>query len=189
MPERDWPRDISDELEQGELPGESLVEIEPSAAGADLVEPGHGSPADYGFDGTFLVFLGKTGPKVWRRIVKLANFTLTDQSEVIGEWRALGFDISPQPRAPMVEPGVPEWGEEEILEEVRDRLLDISEEGYAAVLVDDQTSVAAYAWVLAGKMGLKVITSWTAEARTSRTGFSGLGYSELIDYRDVEESL
>ena len=185
----DWPEEICDAVEVREPPGESLLDIEPDAAGANVVEPGRGLPGDYGFDGRFLVHVSEEGARVWRQILKLANFTLSDQSGLIGEWRALGFDISPKPLAPLVEPGMEEWGEADVLEEVRDRLLDISEQGYGGILVDGQSNVTAYAWVLAGRMGLKVLTSWTREDKTSRGGFSGLGYSELIHYHDVEESL
>jgi hypothetical protein len=185
----DWSEDICDAVEQRELPGESLLDIEPTAGEADLVEPGHGAPGEYGFDGTFLVHLSSEGARVWRQILRLANFTLEDQSGLQSDWRSLGFDISPEPLAPFVEPGAEEWGEADVLEEVRDRLLDISEQGFGAILVDGQTNAMAYAWVLAGRMGLKVITSWTREEKTAKGGFSGLGYSELIHYRDVETSL
>jgi hypothetical protein len=89
----------------------------------------------------------------------------------------------------MVEPGSDEWSEADVLEEVRDRLLDISEQGYGAILVDGQASVTAYAWVLACRMGLRVVTGWTRTSAAAGSGFSGLGYSELIHYREVEESL
>ena len=184
-----WPGHIREAVERRELPGENLVDIEPGASDADIVEPGHGAPAEYGFDGSYLVHLGEQDTRVWRQILKVANFTLEDQSHLSSEWRALGFEIAPEPLAPMVEPGSEEWSEAYILEEVIDRLLDISEKGYGAILVDGQTSVMAYAWVLACRMGLKVISSWSRAGMTSRSGFSGLGYSELIHYHDVEESL
>lgn len=185
----DYPDDICDAIEERELPGESLLDIEPSAAEADLVEPGHGKPGDYGFNGSYLTHFSAEGARVWRLILKLANFTLTDQADLVHEWRALGFEISPEPLAPMVEPGSDEWAEADVLEEVRDRLLDISEQGYGAILVDGQTNAAAYAWVLACRMGLRVYISWTRASGDAGSGFSGLGYSELIHYREVEESL
>ena len=184
-----WPDDICDAVDERELIGERLVDLEPTAGDATVVEPGHGTPDDYSFDGSYLMHLNADGTRVWKQILKLANFTLEDQSSLVNEWRGLGFDISPEPQAPMVEPGHEEWGEADVLEEVRDRLLDISEKGYGAILIDGQTNAMAYAWVLACRMGMKVIMSWSQSGMTSSTGFSGLGYSELIHYRDVEESL
>ena len=184
-----WPDHIREAIEETEVPGESLLDIEPSISDADLVEPGQGVPGDYGFDGSYLSLAGAGGSRVWKQIMKIANFTLTSQSGLVSEWRALGFDISVEPLAPMVEPGHDEWSEPDVLEEVHDRLLDISEQGYAAILVDGQTNATSYAWVLACRMGLKVIISWTREPETADSKSPGLGYTELLDYRRVEESL
>jgi len=189
VPTENYPDEICDAIANREVSGESLLDIEPSTGDADLVEPGHGKPGDYGFDGNYLMHFDAEGSRVWKQIIKLANFTLTDQSDLRHEWRSLGFDIAPEPLAPMVEPGSDDWGEADVLEEVRDRLLDISEQGYGAILLDGQTNAAAYAWVLACEMGLKVIMSWTQVGDTQTSGFSGLGYSELLHYRKVEDSL
>lgn len=182
VPPEAWPEEIREALEAGEVPGEPLLALEPSIAEADLVEPGHGAPGEYGFDGSHLAHPSEEGGRVWRQVVKLANFTLADQSDRVGEWRSLYFNISPEPLAPLVEPGQPEWNEADVLEEVRDRLLDISEQGYGAILVDGDVNSAAYGWVLAGRLGLRVVTSWAG-------GRAAFGCSELIHYRDVEESL
>lgn len=184
-----WPEEIREALEAGEVPGEPLASIEPSIEEAELVEPGHGSPGKYGFDGSHLSHLSADESRVWRQVMKLANFTLTDQSDHVQQWRGLYFDISPEPLAPMVEPGHAEWSEAGVLEEVRDRLLDISEQGYGAILIGGQVNAAAYAWVLAGKLGLKVITSWTGESSAGRGSLPAFGCSELRHYHDVEESL
>jgi hypothetical protein len=189
VPPENYPEEICDAIEEGEVPGESLLDVEPSSADAGSVEPGHGKPGEYGFDGTYLVHVGPQGSRVWKQVIKLANFTLVDQSDLVHQWRSLGFDISPQPLAPMVEPGSEEWRESDVLEEVRDRLLDISEKGYGAILLDGQTDSACYAWVLGCEMGLKVIIGWTASGGTTGSGFSGLGYSELLHYRAVTETL
>lgn len=183
----DWPDDICDAVEGRQVPGELLTDLEPSLYdGAEAVEPGRGSPRDYGFDGTFLAMVSADGARVWRRIAKLANFTVEDLSGQVHEWRSLGFDLSPEPRAPFIEPG-DDWEEHEVLQEVRDRLLDLSEKGYSAILVNGPTGASAYAWVLAGIMGLRVITAYMRRSSSGRAGFSGLGYSELLHFREVED--
>ncbi len=182
----DWPDDICDAVEDRKVPGELLTDLEPSVADTDVVEPGRGSPADYGFDGTYLTMVSSRGARVWQRIAKLANFTTEDLSDQVHEWRSLGFALSPEPQAPFIEPGE-EWDEHDILEEVRDRLFDLSERGYSAILVDGPTSATAYAWLLAGIMGLRVITGYTRRSTGERAAFSGLGYSELLHFREVED--
>jgi hypothetical protein len=185
----DWPEEICDAVEDRRVPGESLLDLEPSLGEADVIYPGEGKPDNYGFDGNYLVLVSSEGAKVFRRIIKLANFTLEDMSGRVKEWRNLGFDIAPSPQAPMIEPGTEEWGEPDVVEEVRDRLLDLSEQGFGAILVDGETNVAAYAWVLAGVIGLKVITAWEQVGETALSGFSGMGFTEMLHYKEVEESL
>jgi len=185
----DWPEDICEAIENRRVPGESLTDLEPSLADAELIYPGEGAPDNYGFDGNYLAMVSKDGAKVFRQIVKLANFTLEDQSERLKEWRELGFDISPQPEAPFVEPGASEWNEYDVVEEVKDRLLDLSEKGFGAILVNGQTNTMAYAWVLAGVLGLRVVMAWEQRAETALTGFTGMGFTELLHYKEVEELL
>lgn len=181
-----WPDDICDAVEDRKVPGELLTELEPAVSDAESVEPGRGSPREYGFDGTYLTMVSPSGSRVWQRIARLANFTTQDLHEQVHEWRSLGFDLDPDPQAPFIEPG-DEWEERDILEEVRDRLLDLSERGYSAILVDGPTSASAYAWVLAGIMGLRVVTGYTRRSSSERAGFSGIGYSELLHFREVED--
>jgi len=133
------------------------------------------------------VMVSPDGAKVFRHIIKLANFTLEDQSAMSAAWRQLGFDISPQPLAPMVEPSAEEWGEKDVADEVRDRLLDVLDKGYGAILVDGQTNVSAYAWVLAGVVGLKVIMAWEQRGESTASAFAGMGYSEMLHYKEIEE--
>lgn len=187
--EQDWPDDICDALEARKIPGEALVDVEPALLEIDAVEPGHENPSDYSLSGSYLVLSSGKVRRVWRRIIRMANFTLSDQSELAHEWRALGFDIATQPRAPMIEPDREDWDEEQVLQEVRDRLLDISDQGFEAILVDGPTDASAYAWVMAGLMGLKVITSWSAKGGRGTAGYTSIGYSELLHFREVEESL
>ena len=182
----DWPGDICDAAEERRVPGEALVDLEPSLSDAEVIYPGEGKPDNYGFDGSYLVLVRREGARVFRQIIKLANFTLEDETERVKEWRTLGFDISPQPEAPLVEPGTDEWDEDDVVEEVKDRLLDLSEKGYGAILVNGQTNTMAYAWVLAGVLGLKVIMAWEQRGETALTGFVGMGFTELLHYKNVE---
>jgi len=185
----DWPDEICDAVENRRVPGESLLDLEPQLADAEVIYPGEGRAENYGFDGNYLAMVSSDGARVFRQIIKLANFTLEDQSDRVKDWRKLGFDISGKPEAPMVIPGTDEWDEEDVLEEVRDRLLDLSEKGYGAILVDGQTNTMAYAWLLAGVLGLKVIIGWEQKGATPISGFAGMGYTELLHYKEVEERL
>lgn len=189
VPEERWPDRICDAVEGGRIPGEWLPNVEPALLEYDAIEPGHQDPREYGMETSYLVLLQGVSAKVWRKVTKLANFTLADQTSLVQEWRALGFDIAPEPDGPYLEPGMGDWNENEVLEEVKDRLLDISEKGFEAILVDGVTSVSAYAWVLAGVMGLKVVTSWSAGSDSGEAGYESLGYSELLHFRTVEESI
>lgn len=186
---KELPQDVCDALASGGFPGEALVDVEPALLEVDLVEPGHGKPSEYRISGGFLVHLGPKTQKAWRRITRLANFTLEDQSDMVRDWLELGFDMDPRPQAPMVEPGRDEWDEEQVLQEVKDRLLDLGEQGFEAILVDGPTSSTAYAWVMAGVMGLKVITAWSAKGGGKTAGYTSIGYSELLHFREVEKSL
>lgn len=183
-----WPEDICGAIESKEVAGEPLIEIEPSLNDIEVLEPGHADPKDYSFDGTYLVLSTPETAQVWKLIERLANFTLSDQSDLLAEWKSLGFEIAPEPRAPLVEPGGGEWQESDVLQEVRDRLLDIADQGFTTILVDGEPNVTAYAWVLAGVMGLKVITAWTLRISTPGSGSATLGFSELLGYKEVEES-
>lgn len=185
----DWPEDICDAVSERRYAGEALTDLEPALSDAEVIYPGEGKPEDYGFDGNFLVLVSQDGAKVYRQIVKLANFTLEDQSERVKDWRALGFDITPHPEAPLVEPGTDEWEEDDVVEEVKDRLLHLSDQGYGAILVDGQTNTMAYAWLLAGVLGLKVIMSWEQRGQTALSGFTGMGFTELLHYKEVEDLL
>ena len=182
-----WPDEICDAVEERRIPGEALTDIEPAIGDAEIVYPGKGKPDNYGLEGDYLVMVSKDGARVFRHIIKLANFTLEDQAEQGAAWRQLGFDISPQPLAPMVEPGVDEYGEKDVADEVRDRMLDILDKGYGAILIDGQTNVSAYAWVFAGVVGLKVIMAWEQRGQSSASAFAGMGYTELLHYKEIEE--
>ena len=185
----DRPEEICDAIEEGRIPGESLLDIEPSLGEAEVIYHGEGKPDNYGFDGNYLVMVASGRARVFRRIIKLANFTLEDMSDRVKEWRKLGFDISPDPMAPLIEPGTEEWGEDDVVEEVKDRLLDLSEQGFGAILVDGEANVSSYALVLAGVIGLKVITAWEQRGETALSGFAGMGFTEMLHFKEVEESL
>jgi len=182
----DWPESVCGAVSERRYPGEAIVELEPSLAEAQTVYPGGGPPDAYGFDGSYLVMVSGDDARVFKQIVKLANFTLEDQSGRVGDWRTLGFDIAPRPEAPFVEPGGDGWSEDGVVEEVRDRLLDLSEQGFGAILVDGATNVTAYAWVLAGALGLKVVTAWEQSGEGEGSGFTGMGFTELLNFKEVE---
>jgi len=185
---RDWPDEICGSIEAGDLPGELLIEIEPELVDVESVEPGHGRPENYSVDGRYLILIDNKGAKVWKLVEKLANFTLEDQSDYIEEWRRLGFKISPKPQAPYIELEN-EVSEAEILEEVKERLLDISSEGYHSILVDGKSRASYYAWVVAGALGLSVVIGWIEEKTKNSSGFAKLSFIELLDYKSVEESI
>ncbi len=186
--EKDIPDFLSADLARGDIPGDPITIIEPSLADFDFIYPGHGSPHEYSVTGNFLIWKRGDAAKIWRRIIRLANFTQEDQSDLVKDWLELGFKISPEPLAPAVEE-ISQMSEEEILEEVKDRLFDLSERGFEAILVDGPASFTAYTWLLAGKMGLKVITAWKKKETKKTAGYSMLCYSELLNFRTVEESL
>ncbi len=185
---KDIPDFLAAELERGDVPGEPLTIIEPSLEDFDFIYPGHGSPHEYSVTGNFLIWRRGGTTKIWRRIIKLANFTQNDQSDLSRDWLELGFRISPEPLAPSQEE-ISQMTEEEILEEVKDRLFDLSERGFEAILVDGPASFTAYVWLMAGMMGLKVITAWTKKETKKSAGYSMLCYSELLNFRMVEDSL
>ncbi|MDD5747741.1 MAG: hypothetical protein PHP64_01595 [Actinomycetota bacterium] len=184
----DIPDEISCAIDRGDIPGETLTDFEPSLSEIDLLEPGNGKPEDYWVAGKFLLLVDSRGLKVWKLIERLANFTLKDQVDYVQEWRRLGFEINPEQRAPFLD-SESELAEAEILEEVRESLLDIAREGYDAIVVDGGTSVGFYAWVIAGTLGLSVLISFVREKASANFGSASLSYVELLPYKEVEESL
>lgn len=115
------------------------------------------------------------------RILRLANFTLHDQTEHVDQWRAFGFAMHPEPRAPLIEFEKNGWSEEAILQSVYKILKQIKSEGYQAVLIGGLPNAMAYAWCLADAMGLVVVMARTPRERTpdgkfifKLTGYSGL---------------
>jgi len=189
IPADDWPDHICALVERLERPGDAVTDIEPRLADVDFVEPGHGAPDDYSVDGEYLVLMAPEPVRVWRRITRMANFTLVDQSQLVGEWRELGFDIVPDPVAPMVEPASSNWTEEGVLEELHDRLMDISEKGFEAILLDGLTNVTAYAWFIASMLGMKVVMSWEQSEEIGDASSSRLGYRVMLHYSEVQQAL
>lgn len=183
----DYPDHICDAIEERRVPGESLSDLEPRLEDADVIYPGKGKPDDYGFDGNYLVMLNQDGAKVFRHIIKLANFTLMDQTNRKPSWQTLGFDIDPKPLAPFIEPGAQEWTEKEVADEVRSRMLDIMDQGYGAILINGETNMSAYAWLFAGIVGIKVVTAWEQATASPASSFTGMGYSEMLHYKEIEE--
>jgi len=121
--------------------------------------------------------------------VKLANFTLHDQTHYILMWKRFGFDLDPTPRAPLIRFEKEEWTEERILEEVKRALTSIKEEGFEAIIIGGLSNVMAYAWYLASQMGLRVIMAKTPRLRTpdGKFVFVLMGLQELLDPIQVLE--
>jgi len=122
-------------------------------------------------------------------MVRLANFTLHDQSEYVGRWREFGFEIDPAPRAPLIEFEKGERTEESILEAVIDKLDAIKAGGFDAILIGGLSNCMAYAWLLASRYGLQAVMARTPRKRTP-TGefvFELAGYSILLSPQVVKQ--
>lgn len=184
-----WPDEICAAVKAANPLGINLPDLDPKIQPEDLVEPGHGLAGDYWIMGDYLLLLSGEKTRVWRRAIRLANFTLEDQADFLHEWRGLGFDIDPRPRAPMFEPGSPDWDEQGLLEEVKQRLFDVSNEGFDGILIDGHTNTTAYAWLVAGVLGLRSFLGWTSKSGSEESGSTSLGYIELLNYKDVESSI
>lgn len=115
-------------------------------------------------------------------MVRLANFTLHDQTEYIEKWRECGFEVDPVPRAPFVEFEKPEWTEERILQETQKALAQIKNEGFEAVMIGGLSNVMAYAWFIASRLGLRVVMSKTPRIRgpNGKPMFVFSGWQELF---------
>jgi len=114
--------------------------------------------------------------------LKLANFTLHDQAGFVNQWRGLGFEMDPQPRAPLIEFEKGEWTEEAILAAVYTTLTQIKQEGFQAILIGGLSNAMAYAWLLADALGLEVVMARTPRERTpdGKFIFRLTGYSRLL---------
>ncbi len=123
----------------------------------------------------------------FQNYLKLANFTLHDQTHYLEKWQEFGFDIDPIPRAPLIEFEKGEWTEERILEAVKSSLLQIKAEGFDAIMIGGLSNVMAYAWVLASQLGLRVVMSKTPRLRTPDGKFIFVltGWQELLSPEEV----
>jgi len=120
-------------------------------------------------------------------MIKLANFTLHDQTQYIERWREFGFEIDPTPRSPLIEFEKEEWTEEKILEAVKRVLTAIKQEGFEAIMIGGLSNCMAYAWYLAHQMGLRVVMSKTPRLRTpdGKFIFVLMGWQELLSPQEV----
>jgi len=121
-------------------------------------------------------------------MMKLANFTLHDQTQYVGRWREFGFEVDPTPRAPLIEFEKESWTEEKILEAVKRALTEIKAEGFDAIMIGGLSNCMAYAWYLAHQMELKVVMSKTPRLRTPNGKFIFVltGWQELLPPEEVK---
>jgi len=122
-------------------------------------------------------------------MIKLANFTLHDQTQYIEKWRDYGFEIDPIPKAPLIEFEKGEWTEEKILNATKRALVAIKDEGFDAIMIGGLSNVMAYAWYLASsQLGLRVIMSKTPRLRTTDGKFIFVlsGWQELLPPEEVQ---
>jgi len=121
-------------------------------------------------------------------MIKLANFTLHEQTAYVVKWREFGFEIDPTPRAPLIEFEKGEWTEEKILEAVKRALTAIKEQGFEAIMIGGLSNCMAYAWFLAHQLGLRVVMSKTPRLRTPDGKFIFVltGWQELLSPEEVK---
>ena len=121
-------------------------------------------------------------------MIRLANFTLHDQTHYLAKWREFGFDLDPRPRAPLILFEKEEWTEERILNEVKRTLTQIKAEGFETIMIGGLSNCMAYAWYLASQMGLRVIMAKTPRMRTPDGKFIFVltGWQELLKPEEVK---
>jgi len=120
-------------------------------------------------------------------MIKLANFTLHQQTQYIEKWREFGFEIDPTPRAPLIEFEKGEWTEQRILDAVKRALTEIKNQGFEAIMIGGLSNCMAYAWYLAHQLGLRVVMSKTPRLRTPDGKFIFVlaGWQELLSPEEV----
>jgi len=123
-----------------------------------------------------------------KKLKKLANFTLHDQSHYVSAWRDMGYEIDPMPRAPLIEFQKCTWTENKILRETYVRIKQIRDEGFDAVLIGGLSNCMAYAWYIARSFQMEVLMARTPRVRDELTGkplFILTGYSKLLDPSEI----
>ena len=115
--------------------------------------------------------------------MRIANFTLHLQDELLQEWRAAGFEMVPGPRAPLVLAEAETWTAERVKAVVEEAIDRIAEERFEAVLIGGLTDAMVYATLRAWQQGLRVFVAVSPRVRDARTGrfrFEFRGVREVI---------
>ena len=108
---------------------------------------------------------------------KCANFTLHDQTFYLDVWRGMGYEMSVEKYAPLI--NFPETPEKVI------------SEGYEAVLIGGLSNVMAYAWYAFSQAGIEVIMAKTPRKRTpdGRFIFELRGVQKVFSVDEVKGRL
>jgi len=114
--------------------------------------------------------------------IKIANFTLHDQAELLDKWQELGFEMDPKPRAPLILAEVEEWTAERVKAEVEAAIDQIASEKFQAVLVGGLTDAMIYATLRAWEHGLKVWVAISPRVRDEKGRI-------IFQFRGVREVL
>lgn len=115
--------------------------------------------------------------------MRIANFTLHPQDELLEEWRAAGFEMAPEPRAPLILAEAELWTAERVKAVVEEAIDQIAEEQFEAVLIGGLTDAMVYATLRAWQRGLRVFVAISPRVRNPRTGrfrFEFRGVREVL---------
>ena len=114
-------------------------------------------------------------------MIRLANFTLHKMDDQVQKWSEMGFELDPEPRAPLVLLEDESWTEERIVDAVREAIVQIKDEGFNAIIIGGLSNEMAYAWFFASSLGLRAIMAKTPRKRLP----SGKPYFELVGYTEM----
>ncbi len=115
--------------------------------------------------------------------MRIANFTLHPQDELLGEWRATGFEMAPEPRAPLILAEAESWDSARVKTVVEEAIDWIASEQFEAVLVGGLTDAMVYACLRAWQHSLRVFVAISPRVRDPRTGrfrFEFRGVREIL---------
>lgn len=106
---------------------------------------------------------------------QIANFTRHyPRRRESAYWSNQGYCLDPTPRAPSLDES---WGEDEIAEILSDEVTKIKTQGFDGILIGGLTNVMAYAWYIAGTLGLEVLN---CRGRKGTTGYVITAHSRML---------
>jgi hypothetical protein len=120
--------------------------------------------------------------------IKIANFTMHDQTPYLAKWQELGFDMNPRPRAPVLLESANISDSERIKGAVEATLDVITLEEFQAVLIGGLTDAMIYAAFRAWENGLRVFVAVSPKGRdplTQKLIFKFEGVREVIPPRKM----